>query len=137
MRARLLVAFPLVAAGLLAGCATRPFLVTAKPINIGTGRDGVCLAIPTKASEPLKYWDPGKDCSERFSSVGEAQVVTEGASRSGERTIRFDVPLHVGVAHVSLQVTADRVRCPQTGGEQALQELSAIPASDIDRYLTR
>jgi hypothetical protein len=125
------------AAVFLAGCASRPnFLATVKPLEIGVPPQGLCLAIPTDPSAPLKYWDGGEDCSDRMSSVGETQFVSE-ASQHAQRTVRFDIPLHVGVAHVAVQIAANRVRSLQTGVEQPLHGLNTIPTSSIDQYLRR
>jgi hypothetical protein len=116
------------AAFLLTGCANRPnFLATVKPL------DGLCFAIPTDQSAQLKYWDGGKDCFDRTSSVMETRFVSE-PSQNAQRTVRFDVPLHFGVAHIAVQITADRGRSLRTGAEQPLRGLVAVPPSTIDQY---
>jgi hypothetical protein len=127
----------LLAAVILAGCAGRPtFLATVKPLEIVVPTQGLCLAIPADPSASLKYWGGDKDCSDRMSSVGETQFVTE-TSWNAQRTLRFEFPLHVDVAHIAVQVAGDRVRSLQIGAEQPPHGLASVPASATDQYLRR
>jgi hypothetical protein len=110
---------------------SRGLLVTTKPLDVGIAPHPLCIAVTT--AEPLRvtYWDPGADCSTRWSSVGTAVIVDVANAGRAERTVRVRIALHVGMAEVSLRVTPRSIRSLQTGALQPARPQTSIPSSSV------
>lgn len=84
----------------LAGCARPRYVVTARPIDLGLGPDGFCVAIDTRDPRGVWWWQPGlastSDCSHRSTgpSVFHAdRAVVAASGQPGVTDVRFRMGL--------------------------------------------
>jgi hypothetical protein len=85
-------------AGLRSRAAVPRYIVTASPIDVGTGAPGLCVAVDPSTEHGVWWWEPGASgCASRSTAPGvfEAdQATVSHATESSAIDVRFRVGLH-------------------------------------------
>jgi hypothetical protein len=111
------------------------YVVTASPIDVRVG-SGLCVAVDPSEAKGVWWWQPGKDCSSRSTSmVFDAEEAAVVPSESRETVaIRFRVPVkrrpdssEPPFIDVSLRLEGGQLRAEATGSQVA-----AVTRADLE-----
>ena len=85
----------------LALCAARTsaqektYIVTGKPVNVGTASRGLCVAVDDGDPHGIFWWEPGRgaECSTRSSTLMTAERPSVSRAADGSLDVRFRLGL--------------------------------------------